>query len=140
MNDTAPTSALATRASADPALAFGTHISPALRVLLDDRLFDRAKIISGYMAKADGMIPKHLLGKQEACFAVVMRSLTWGLDPYAVAVSTYQTPGGSVGVEGKLVQAILENSGALDGPVRFDHYGVAVYKLENGDTVSARTI
>lgn len=140
MNDTAPTSALATRAASDPALAFGTHISPALRVLLDDRLFDRAKIISGYMAKADGMIPKHLLGKQEACFAVVMRSLTWGLDPYAVAVSTYQTPGGSVGFEGKLVQAILENSGALDGPVRFDHYGVAVYKLENGDTVSARTI
>jgi hypothetical protein len=54
---------------------------------------------------------------------VVVRALTWKLDPYAVAECTYQTPGGKVGYEGKLCQAILENSGKMVGGVRYEHYG-----------------
>ena len=100
-----------------------TGRSPALQIMLDDRLFDRAKMMAGYMAKAEGFTPKHLIGKTEACFAVLTRALTWRLDPFAVACCTYQTPGGSIGYEGKLCQAILENSGKLEGPVRFHHYG-----------------
>lgn len=101
----------------------GRHASPALQIMLDPALFDRAKLIATYMARAEGMIPRHLIGKTEACFAVVVRSITWKLDPFAVATCTYQTPGGSVGFEGKLCQAVLENSGKLEGPIRFTHYG-----------------
>jgi hypothetical protein len=101
----------------------GRHASPALQIMLDPALFDRAKLIATYMARAEGMIPRHLIGKTEACFAVVVRSITWKLDPFAVATCTYQTPGGSVGFEGKLCQAVLENSGKLEGPIRFIHYG-----------------
>lgn len=56
--------------------------------------------------------------------AVVTRALTWRLDPFAVAQSTYQpAQGAKVGFEGKLVQAILENSGRLEGGVAFEHFG-----------------
>src|SRR4051794_2818023 len=79
----------------------------ALSLWFDDRLFDRAKLIATYISKADGFTPKHLIGKPEACFAVVSRSMTWRLDPFAVAKSTYQTPGGSIGYMGSLCQAIL---------------------------------
>ena len=41
----------------------------------------------------------------------------------AVAQCTYQTPGGRVGFEGKLCQAIIENSGRVKGGVKFTHYG-----------------
>ena len=108
--------------TSDPLILAG-NVSPALQILLNDRLFERAKLLAKYLAGAEGFVPRHLIGKTEACFAVVCRAITWKLDPFAVAASTYQTPGGSVGYEGKLIIAILENSGKLAGGVRFEHYG-----------------
>jgi hypothetical protein len=102
----------------------GRNASPALQIMLDPNLFEKAKLIAKYMADARGFTPRHLLGCPEACFAVVVRSMTWKLDPFSVAASTYQLPGsGQVGYEGKLCQAILENSGQLTGGVKFEHYG-----------------
>lgn len=97
--------------------------SPALMIMLNDKMFDRAKMIAGYLSKAEGFVPRHLVGKSEACFAIVTRAITWKLDPYAVAQSTYQTPGGVIGYEGRLCQAILENSGQVEGGVQFKHFG-----------------
>lgn len=98
-------------------------MSPAIAIMMDDKLFDRVRIIAGYMSKAEGFTPKHLIGKSEACFAVVTRSLTWKLDPFAVAQSTYSPAPGKVGFEGKLCQAIIENSGKVKGGVTFETYG-----------------
>jgi len=97
--------------------------APAMAIWFDTALFDRAKQISGYLAKAEGFVPPHLLGKLESCFAVVERSLAWKLSPFMVANATYQTPSGRVGFEGKLCQAAIENSGKLDGGVKFIHVG-----------------
>lgn len=98
-------------------------MAPGLAIMFNDALYDRCKQIAAVMSRANGFTPRHLLGQTEACFAVVTRSITWKLDPLAVAQSTYQTPNGAVGYEGKLVQAILENSGHLEGPVSFEHVG-----------------
>ena len=95
----------------------------AMRIWFDDHLFNRTKTIAKYIAEAEGFTPPHLINKPQACFAIVVRSLTWRLDPYAVAQATYQTPGGQVGYFGRLCQAIIENSGAIEGGVRFQHYG-----------------
>lgn len=94
-----------------------------LQIMLDDRFYERAKQIASLLSKSEGFVPPHLLGKPEACFAVVTRSLTWRLDPFAVAQSTYSTPGGKVGYEGKLCQAIIENSGQIEGGVEYEPYG-----------------
>lgn len=94
-----------------------------LAVMFNDKLYERCKELARIMAAGEGFTPPHLLKKQEACFAVVTRSLTWKLDPQAVASCTYQTPGGRIGYEGKLIQAILENSGKLVGPVRYEFFG-----------------
>lgn len=94
-----------------------------LAVMFNDKLYERCKELARIMAAGEGFTPPHLLKKQEACFAVVTRALTWKLDPQAVASCTYQTPGGRIGYEGKLIQAILENSGKLVGPVRYEFYG-----------------
>lgn len=104
--------------------ALPTHNLPmTLRVMLDEQLYDKLKRAAGIMSKSEGFVPRHLLGKPEACFAVLTRSLEWRLDPYFVAQATYQTPGGQVGFEGKLCQAILENSGRMVGGLRFEHFG-----------------
>ncbi len=98
----------------------------ALALYLDDALYERVSSVASRMSKAQGVTPKHLIGAPEACFAVVSRAVTWRLDPFAVAMATYQTPGGQIGFEGKLVHAIIENSGCLDpsgGGVKYEHYG-----------------
>lgn len=98
-------------------------MAPGLAIMFDDRLYQRCRDMAVDMSKADGFTPPHLIGKPYACFAVLTRAITWKLDPLAVAQSTYQTPGGRIGYEGKLVQAILENSGKFEGPIKFEHIG-----------------
>jgi hypothetical protein len=95
----------------------------SLQIFFNPVLNERCKDVARYLSKADGFAPRHLIGKPEACFAVVSRALTWRLDPYAVAQATYQTPGGQVGYFGSLCQAIIENSGRLIGGVKYEHFG-----------------
>ena len=123
MSDNAIAAAADTAKSLDIFGANTRLMSPTLAIMLDQRMFDRCRQIATYLSKAEGFVPKHLVGKAESCFAVVSRSITWKLDPYAVAMCTWQTPDGKVGFEGKLCQAILENSGKITGGVRFEHYG-----------------
>lgn len=99
------------------------EMSPGLAIFFDDALYQRCKNIASMMSRASSMTPAHLREKPEACFAVVSRSIVWKLDPFAVAMSTYQTPGGSIGYEGKLIQAILEMSGRIVGQITFTHKG-----------------
>jgi hypothetical protein len=108
----------------DPATAQMVAALPmSLRIFFDPNLWERCKDITRYLAKAEGFTPRHLIGKQEACFAVVSRSLAWRLDPYAVASATFQTPDGKVGYSGALCRAILENSGHIQGAIKFEYYG-----------------
>lgn len=99
------------------------QMAPGLAVFFNTALYERCAKLAGVMSRAEGVTPRHLLGKPEACFAVISRSITWSLDPFAVACSTYQTPSGQIGFEGKLVQAILENSGKIEGRVLYEHFG-----------------
>lgn len=98
-------------------------MSRGLQIFFDETRFNTCIKVAKYLAAAEGFCPRHLMGKPEACFAVVSRSLTWNLDPYGVAQATYQTPGGQVGYYGSLCQAIIENSGRLDGGIRYEYYG-----------------
>jgi len=120
--DTLPAD-LAMAESTNLATLFGRGpVSPALAIMLNPTLFDQVQKIARYMANARGAIPQHLLGCPEACFSVAINALVWKLNPFPVAMATYQTPGGRIGYEGKLVQAIIENSGKVRGRVRFVHY------------------
>ena len=98
-------------------------LPPSLRILLDERMYDRVKAIAVLMSKATGMTPAHLIGKGEACFSIISMSLDWQLSPYFVARHTYQTPGGSIGYDGALVQSILEKSGRFMGAPSFEYRG-----------------
>lgn len=101
----------------------GVKMAPGLAILFNDALYSRCRSIAVAMADADSVMPLHLKGKAASCFAIISRAITWNLDPFAVAQSTYQTPGGRIGFEGKLVQAIMENSGRLEGGIDYEMKG-----------------
>lgn len=109
--------------STDLVQLMGASSSPALQILLNDALYVRCKDVAGRMAQAEGVTPKHLVGKPAACFAVVQMALIWKLAPQMVAGATYSTPGGNIGYEGKLCHAIIENSGRIDGQIKAEYYG-----------------
>jgi hypothetical protein len=93
-----------------------------LRIMFDPVMNQKVKDAALIMSEARGFTPAHLCGKTEACFAVVTKALTWGMDPWAVAASTFQTPDGKVGYEGKLIQAVIEGSGKLSKPIGQGQY------------------
>lgn len=97
---------------------------PALALMLDDKLFDRVQAIALKMAGAVGFVPGHCVNKPDVCFAVATRAIVWKLDPFAVAQATYQpAEGAKVSYEGKLVQAILEQSGRFVLPIKREYVG-----------------
>lgn len=98
-------------------------MAAGLAILFDDRLYVKIKAVANIMAGGRGITPPHLVGQPEACFAVITRSITWKLDPFFVSAATYATPGGKIGFEGKLVHAILENSGRFEGEIAFTEIG-----------------
>jgi hypothetical protein len=98
-------------------------LPPSLQVLLNEGLYIRMKQLSVIMSKAIGITPAHLIGKGEACFAVINMALDWRLNPHFVARHTYQTPGGSIGFDGALVQSILERSGRFTGSPEMEYRG-----------------
>jgi len=106
-----------------PAVTAPPQRPDALSVMFDERQFAQAMRVADMMANARGFIPPHLAGKKESCFAVVVTALTSGLNPYAIAKGTYQTPGGQVGYTGALVHAMLEASGDFAGPIEYEHTG-----------------
>lgn len=101
-----------------------TGMSPAIAIMFDEQLFNQASRIAKCLAGARGFVPKHCENNTEVCMAIVTRSLVWQLDPFAVAQSTYQpVPGAKVAYEAKLVQAILEQSGRINGRFEREYYG-----------------
>lgn len=102
------------------------RMSVGLQILMDDRKFAAIERIAGKLAQAVGVVPEHLIGQPEICFAIVQQSIQWNLNPFAVAAATYkpskQSP--KLAYEGKLVHAILEASGFFDDQgIRYEHFG-----------------
>lgn len=94
-----------------------------MRVIFDQELNAQIEYVAKVMSQGEITTPKHLRGKPHACYAVVVKALTWKLDPFSVANCTYETPGGQLGYEGKLIQAVIENSGMVEGNVKFELFG-----------------
>ncbi|MEQ8395029.1 hypothetical protein [Thalassobaculum sp.] len=106
--------------------------TPGLAIWFDDEIFTLATRIAERLSKADGFVPPHLIGKPEACFFVVEKSLIWRLSPSAVAAATFMTPAKRIGYEGRLCQAILEASGQIDGGIHYEHYCAVKLRLKDG--------
>ena len=98
-------------------------LPPSLQILLNEGLYERVKQLAGVMSRARGFTPAHLIDKAEACFAIINMSMDWKLSPHFVARHTYQTPGGAIGHDGVLVQAILEQSGRFIGSPVLEYRG-----------------
>ena len=76
-------------------------------LLFDPARFNAMNMIAEIMASGTCTIPRHLAGNKGDCFAIVMQSAQWGMNPYAVAQKTHIVSG-NLGYEAQLVNAVVE--------------------------------
>jgi len=74
---------------------------------------DEALRLAEFMARAR-TVPKHLQDSPGDCLMVVELAMRWGMSPFAVAQGT-SVISGKLMLEGKLVAAAVETSGAITG-------------------------
>jgi RecT family len=82
-----------------------------LRLALNS--FAEAEKFANLMSVSN-FVPKHLRGKPADCLAVLLQSLRWEMDPFAVAQKTYFVNDG-MGYEAQLINAIINARAPLSG-------------------------
>lgn len=94
----------------------------ANELMLGDHAFDRAMQMAEMMSKASVAVPQHLRGKPGDCMAIVMQASLWGMNPFAVAQKTHVV-NGALGYEAQLVNAVIQQSGAIHGRFHYEYMG-----------------
>lgn len=74
------------------------------------------------LMSASNFVPPHLRGKSGDCLAVVLQSMRWGADPYAVGSKTYFVQE-RIAYESQLVNAIVNTRAPLDGRLKVEWDG-----------------
>lgn len=94
----------------------------AMDVMLNDEAMQRVHTLAQVMATSKVTIPKHLQGSQGDCFAVILQSMQWGMNPFAVAQKTHLV-NGTLGYEAQLINAVIITRAPVKGRLEFDWYG-----------------
>ena len=107
------------------------------------RNMDEAIRLAEFMCRAR-TLPKHLWDSPGDCLMVVELAMRWGMSPFAVAQATSVISGKQM-IEGKLVAAAVENSGAIVGHIDYQFSGegegrsITVTATRRGET-NPRTV
>lgn len=106
-------------------------------LLLDGAHMDRLERVAEMMASGKTTIPQHLRQSKGDCFAIVLQSMQWGMNPFAVAQKTHLVQG-TLGYEGQLVAAAINTSGVTKDRFHFDWFGpwekvIGKFQIRKGD-------
>ena len=113
----------------------GAHHVDAPRVnagalMMDVATMESLMRVADLMASGRSTVPAHLQKNPADCMAVVMQSMQWGMNPFAVAQKTHLV-NGTLGYEAQLVNAVVQESGAIEGRFHYEYKG-------SGDVVECR--
>jgi len=92
-------------------------------VYLDSDIFAQLQRVAKLMSSAS-LAPAHLRGEGKLgdCFLVAAQAFRWRMDPFSVAQHTYVLSG-KLGYEGKLIAAVVNSSGKLQGSLDYRYSG-----------------
>lgn len=93
-----------------------------LALITNDENMRRVTELATTMAASKMTVPKHLQGNVADCTAVVLQSMTWGMNPFAVAQKTHLV-NGTLGYEAQLVNAVIQQNRAITGRFHYEYKG-----------------
>ncbi len=101
--------------------AAADHAS-ALSLIMDSNGMQRVNALAKLMASSKITVPKHLQGNEGDCAAVIVQSMNWGMNPWAVAQKTHLV-NGVLGYEAQLVNAVVQATQAIKGAFHYEYRG-----------------
>lgn len=123
MSTTTATESAALQTVSQAAIA-DTGRMQSSNMLLDANTMDMAMRVAELMSNGKSTIPAHLQKNPADCMAVVLQSMQWGMMPFAVAQKTHIV-NGTLGYEAQLVNAVVQQSGLIDGRFHYDYKGTS---------------
>lgn len=90
--------------------------------LMQGDTLDKIERIAQMLSKGTITTPEHLRNKIGDCMAIVTQAMFWDMDPFIVAQKTHLVSG-KLGYEAQLVNAVLQNSGAVRGLPHYEYRG-----------------
>lgn len=102
--------------------ALAVNSASSFSLLMEGNSFERLERVAEIMASGRANIPQHLRGSKGDCFAVVLQSMQWGMNPFAVAQKTHIV-NGTLGYEAQLVAAVINTSGVVKDRFNFEWFG-----------------
>lgn len=113
-----------TREAPQPASDFDRLLQQTFspREILEGATLDKMYQVADSLANSRISVPEHLRGNVGDCLAIVTQAMLWNMNPFAVAQKTHIVSG-RLGFEAQLVNAVLQNSGAIRGLPRYEYRG-----------------
>lgn len=106
------------------AIAVADERSRASELMMDARTMESLMRVADLMASGKSTVPAHLQKNPADCMAVIMQSLQWNMNPFAVAQKTHLV-NGTLGYEAQLVNAVVQASGSIDGRFHYEYKGAS---------------
>lgn len=123
MNTNQPeTSALQT--VSNTAMSPDTGRTHASSLMMDVATMESLMRVAELMASGKSTVPAHLQKNPADCMAVVMQSMQWGMNPFAVAQKTHVV-NGTLGYEAQLVNAVVQESRSIQGRFHYEYKGTS---------------
>lgn len=106
-------------------------------LVLDGDSLDKMMRLAEVMATGRATLPKHFNGNPADCLAVVMQSMQWKMNPFAVAQKTHLV-NGVLGYEAQLVNAVITTCAPVVDRLHYEWYGawekvIGKFTIKNGD-------
>ncbi|WP_286978244.1 RecT family recombinase [Pseudomonas sp.] len=106
-------------------------------LVLDGDSLDKMMRLAEIMALGRATVPKHFNGNPADCLAVIMQSMQWQMNPFAVAQKTHQV-NGVLGYEAQLVNAVITSRAPVMDRLHYEWYGdwskvIGKFVIKNGD-------
>jgi hypothetical protein len=106
-------------------------------LVLDERSLANMERVARLMASGKATVPQHLRNNEGDCFAIVMQSIQWRMNPFAVSQKTHLV-NGILGYEGQLVNAVITTMAPTKDRLHYEWYGdwkkvIGKFEIKRGD-------
>jgi hypothetical protein len=106
-------------------------------LVLDGDSLDKLMRLADVMATGRATLPKHFNGNSADCLAVIMQSMQWKMNPFAVAQKTHLV-NGVLGYEAQLVNAVITTCAPVMDRLHYEWFGewekvIGKFTIKTGD-------
>ena len=91
-------------------------------MLFDDAKFERMNQLANLMASGKCAVPKHLQNNPGDCFAIIVQSAQWRMNPFVVAQKTHIV-NGALGYEAQLINAVITSMNVTKDRFHYEYVG-----------------